>query len=78
MNKLLVASMISTTMLMTGCASIIKGSTQTLTFTSVPESARIEINGTANADKAREITEREFCTVIPIDKLLISVPANLA
>ncbi len=47
MNKLLVASMISTTMLMTGCASIIKGSTQTLTFTSVPESARIEIKNSA-------------------------------
>mgnify|MGYP003620863921 CR=1 FL=1 len=47
MNKLLAASMISATVLMTGCASIIKGSTQTLTFTSVPDSAKIEIKNRA-------------------------------
>ncbi|MGM7387345.1 hypothetical protein ACOI3B_14695, partial [Acinetobacter baumannii] len=43
MKKLLITSMVALTIGLNGCASIITGSSQTLTFTSVPESATIEI-----------------------------------
>lgn len=43
MKKLITASLIATSLTMTGCASIISGSTQTLTFKSVPEQASISI-----------------------------------
>ena len=42
-EKLLITSMVALTIGLNGCASIITGSSQTLTFTSVPESATIEI-----------------------------------
>ncbi|WP_291370384.1 MULTISPECIES: hypothetical protein [unclassified Acinetobacter] len=43
MKKILTASVIAALMTFTGCASIFSGSTQTLTFKSVPESANITI-----------------------------------
>lgn len=47
MNKLLATSLLSISIVMTGCASIISGSTQTLSFTSVPENANISITNRA-------------------------------
>lgn len=43
MKKLLLTSFIALTLGINGCATIVSGSSQTLTFTSVPESATIEI-----------------------------------
>lgn len=43
MKKLLLSSLIALTVGINGCATIVSGSSQTLTFTSVPESATIEI-----------------------------------
>lgn len=47
MKKLITASLIAALATMTGCASIISGSTQTLTFKSVPEQASISITNKA-------------------------------
>jgi len=47
MKKLITASLIAASVTMTGCASIISGSTQTLTFKSVPEQASISITNKA-------------------------------
>ncbi|WEV48095.1 hypothetical protein OZX61_07300 [Acinetobacter sp. ESL0695] len=43
MKRFLTASLISTTLCFTGCASIISGSTQTLSFKSVPDNSKITI-----------------------------------
>lgn len=43
MKKLLLTSLIALTLGINGCATIVSGSSQTVTFTSVPESATIEI-----------------------------------
>lgn len=43
MKKILVTSILAFTLGLNGCASIITGSSQVVTFTSVPESASIEI-----------------------------------
>ena len=47
MKKLFTASIIATTLTFTGCASIFSGSTQTLTFKSVPDTANISITNKA-------------------------------
>lgn len=47
MKKLITASLIAVSVTMTGCASIISGSTQTLAFKSVPEQASISITNKA-------------------------------
>lgn len=43
MKKLLTATIASTMLCFTGCATIIKGSTQTVSFRTVPENSKIEI-----------------------------------
>ncbi|WP_425918979.1 hypothetical protein [Acinetobacter sp. TSRC1-2] len=47
MKKVLTTACLAATLTMTGCASIISGSTQTLTFKSVPEQASISISNKA-------------------------------
>lgn len=47
MKKLVTAVCVSATLTMTGCASIFSGSTQTLTFKSVPDEAQITISNKA-------------------------------
>ena len=47
MKKLITSGLIATSLSMTGCASIISGSTQTLTFKSVPDEATISITNKA-------------------------------
>ena len=47
MKKLITSGLITTSLIMTGCASIISGSTQTLTFKSVPDEATISITNKA-------------------------------
>lgn len=47
MKKLMITSLIAASITMTGCASILSGSTQTLTFKSVPDTANITITNKA-------------------------------
>lgn len=47
MKKLITSGLIAASLTMTGCASIISGSTQTLTFKSVPDEASISITNKA-------------------------------
>ena len=46
-KKLMITSLIAASITMTGCASILSGSTQTLTFKSVPDTANITITNKA-------------------------------
>lgn len=47
MKQLITAACVAATLTMTGCASIFSGSTQTLTFKSVPDAAQITITNRA-------------------------------
>ncbi|MFW1752841.1 hypothetical protein [Acinetobacter wanghuae] len=47
MKKIFTASLVAASLTLTGCASIFSGSTQTLTFKSVPDEAQITITNKA-------------------------------
>lgn len=47
MKKIILITLVATSLTMTGCASIISGSSQTLTFKSVPEDSNITITNKA-------------------------------
>lgn len=47
MNKLILALMAASVLTMTGCATIIKGSTQTIAFKTTPDNANIQIKNRA-------------------------------
>lgn len=47
MNKISLAALLSLTILFSGCATVIKGSDQTLTFNSQPDGAQVLLDGTS-------------------------------